>query len=345
MFLIRIPTDQDLTQLAQCVARDAAWVRYIRRQRRRNGLQMLIAVEDEQLIGFVSYRVCQQGRPTIRNWRDTIAYRWFQPLANAEPASLLPRLQVGLIEEICFVAQPRRHDHASALLQRCVQSLQASGVNEVQVRLKPDDEAAQFLLQELGFQLTRLLVHRQLTHQTDLPLSVSRPATRQDLPQLAALVRWEVYDQQRLSGYLHLAPDIDWVRYVTAKLRRPDIQILVSEQDGKLVGYVELRLLSSGRRSLSSRLRTAARHLRRLLNYRNDRFQPPRRLGVIEDIYIVPAFRRQNLGAFLLQDSFVWFRSRQVVTVHGSIWQANTVSLQFCQKQGFAVVEVVCAKR
>ena len=67
-------------------------------------------------------------------------------------------------------------------------------------------------------------------------------------------MRQEFEYQQQLAGRFELVSHIDWPAYVGAKLRYRSAQLLVAEQSGYLLGYVEARIIQPGQRSLRARL-------------------------------------------------------------------------------------------
>lgn len=348
MLQIRAATHHDVTNLASLLARDGAWVRYIIRKRRHNHLQMLVALADEQPVGFMTYIVQQIGCTERNSRHNTIWNRWFQQVAAADPRSLLLKMQIASIQEFCCIPDKHRSQNASALLQEFTQMLGKHGLDALEVRLNAGDERAQQQYQEVGFQQTQLLVQRPLTSDDATFLQQSptttRRATGADIPQLAALVRQEVRCQQKFAGFLQLVPEIHWLRYVDAKLHHRDRPMLVLEQDGQLLGYVELRMLSPGDRFLIGPLWSLARYLRWRFTFAHGVRTIPQRIGVIEDIYLLPTCRKVGYGAMLLQASLAWFQQRQAVSVHASIWRSNTISLQFFQKHGFSVKEQIMRK-
>ena len=170
-------------------------------------------------------------------------------------------------------------------------------------------------------------------------MTTVRCATRQDSHQLAELVRQEVELQQRLSRHFQLVPEVDWARYVSAKLQRSDCAIQVAEQDGRLVGFVEVRFIEPGHYAGGSRLRARARRL----------FRPWRkhteRLGVIEDVYVLPAHREGGIATALVLQGMHWLQSQRVAQVQAAIWSDNQASLSFAQKLGFEKIRLTMSKK
>ena len=116
-------------------------------------------------------------------------------------------------------------------------------------------------------------------------MTVIRPATPKDLPQLADLVRREA----------------DWVRTVSAKLRRSDTQILVAEQDDHLVGFINVRVVQRGQRATDGWLKRMVRRLLRPSGAEPDSILQPMRFGFIEDVYVAPALRNQGIATALFR--------------------------------------------
>jgi GNAT superfamily N-acetyltransferase len=147
-----------------------------------------------------------------------------------------------------------------------------------------------------------------------------RRATALDLTALAELVRDEVHAQRDLARCFELASDIDWREFVDAKLRDPDRAILVTEHEGKVVAYSELRL---------------ARRQRRPWILRLLRMKAPARVGIVEDIYVSPRLRLRYCGTNLLEEGLAWLKSHGVKRVVAGVWARNTRSLQFFGKREF----------
>ena len=126
---------------------------------------------------------------------------------------------------------------------------------------------------------------------------VIRIAPRQDLPQLGDLVRQEVEYQQTLACSFELIPQVDWAGYIPSRLEHAGTEFLGAEEDNELIGYIQVRLTQVEPRSLMDRLRAAVcRILRR-------RQRQAGRVGIIEDIYVVPSKRQQGVATKLLLNS------------------------------------------
>ena len=173
-----------------------------------------------------------------------------------------------------------------------------------------------------------------------------RAATQPDIPQLADLVHQQVVYQLEFSSHLTLNPKADWVKYVSARLRRRDAEVLVADKDGTLVGYIDIRIIQQGTTSMAGWLKTA---LRRLAHpFQND-VAPvllPRRYGFIEDIYVTPSLRNSpvGVGVRLWRSSLPWFELQRVSDIECSIAARNDASQTFSRKLGFKTAAVLLSK-
>jgi len=148
----------------------------------------------------------------------------------------------------------------------------------------------------------------------------TRRATALDLAALADLVRDEVHAQRDLALAFELATEIDWREFVAAKLRDPQRVIFVTEHEGEVAAYIELRLAQ----------RQKQRWIRRLL-----RKQAPAQVGIVEDIYVSPGLRLRHCGTNLLEQGLAWLKSHGTTCVVAGVWARNTRSLQFFEGREF----------
>ena len=142
---------------------------------------------------------------------------------------------------------------------------------------------------------------------------IVRTARREDLGELAELVRQEVLLQHELANWFELKDDVDWKQNVSLRLRARDTEILVAELNGRLVGYVETR-------------------------------RAPR-LATIEDVYVAPSIRRAGCGRALVGEGLRRLKKRGVSQVHAAIWAANEESQAFFARLGFHTLSVTLIRR
>ncbi len=338
---IRPITQQDLPQLAKLVQREGSWVKYISDKVRRCDTEMLVASQDGQLVGFIDFRVVQRGRQAEPR-RHAIA-RWFRS-QRAEPDAILQPLRFGLIEELYVAPARRKQGWGRALVESGVHSLQKQAVSEIQTAIYLNNQSSLDFFHKLGFEASKFLLRKRVGQRIP-PLTAIRPATRRDMPQLAELVRQAVEYQQRLARSFQLLPQVDWAGYVSAKRKQRDIEILVAFQDRHLVGFIELRVVQPGQHGVRGRLKALARQLLPPFLVKGPLLLKAVRFGFIEDIYIVPAWRKQGLATALVQESMRWFQSQKVAYIQAGIWKDNEISLTFFQKLDFKPIKVMLRKR
>jgi ribosomal protein S18 acetylase RimI-like enzyme len=336
--LIRPATCTDLRALALLAQRDTAWVQYVASKQQQGTLHLLLAEVANQVVGFVIYRATPHTPSGQHPWLYRLRSMVEEQRTAGEPATLALPTSAGFLQEVFVGKSYRRQGVGRALVQAAVVALTTMAVQTAQVSLDPNDEHAQHLFLQLGFRPHRVLVERELPSTEPYVCRVSRPAVWADLPQLVELVQWEVRYQRRLARSLHLHTRIDWESYVAAKLRRRDVALLVVERNGRLVGYSELWVMDPDRCTLRQRLATA---LRTPAGWLWANRSMGERIGVLEDIYVLPAWRKTGLALALFEDCAHWFRQQQITRVQGSIWHANEVSLRIADQIGAKVIELI----
>ncbi len=169
-----------------------------------------------------------------------------------------------------------------------------------------------------------------------------RLATKADVPELAALYCQEVHRQQRLDPVIQTLPGADWAAYVAARLRRRNAAIFVAEDEGRLVGYVDVRIAhqgAAGRRGLLA----AARRLIGRWRGEAPAILAPRRYGFIEDLYVHPGLRGRAVwvGMRLLNAGIHWCRQHQLSHVEGAIAMSNESARALADRLGFVAAWVL----
>jgi hypothetical protein len=129
-----------------------------------------------------------------------------------------------------------------------------------------------------------------------------RPAIADDIPQLARLMQQQVELQRTFDSSWETDSDLDWIAYLSARLRRRHMTIVVADDNGSLVGYMDVqivqqdRALSSGGLKLAmrvpaqgtaggGRLRQAIKSLTRRQRQPPISMFKPKRYGFMNDIY------------------------------------------------------------
>ena len=163
-----------------------------------------------------------------------------------------------------------------------------------------------------------------------------RSATISDLPSLIELFRAELECQESLAQWFRLTARPDWGAYVSARLNRTDGAVLVAEEDGALLGFVDIRILQRAAGSKRSALRA-------LIRFRKKPAPPliePMASGFLEDIYVDPKQRRRGIAKELVEHAFEWFRARKIQHVEAAIWARNEASLSLARGLGFQTARI-----
>jgi len=166
-----------------------------------------------------------------------------------------------------------------------------------------------------------------------------RPASQQDLIQLAELVRYQVENQQTLAGNFQLQPDVDWYGYVAARIGQKDTQLFVAERKGELVGFTLVRIMRQGQMAPVSRVRFAARQLLRSFS------QESRLAGFMEDIFVVANARNEGIASELARSAMRWLRNRHVNELQAIIRADNEATLNLSQKMGFEPIKLTLNRK
>jgi L-amino acid N-acyltransferase YncA len=163
-----------------------------------------------------------------------------------------------------------------------------------------------------------------------------RLATTADLPRLIVLFREELEYQESLAQWFRLTAQPDWGAYVAARLNRTDGAVLVAEEGGALLGFVDIRILQRAAKSKRGALRALVRFLRRPA----PALIEPMMSGFLEDIYVDPKQRRRGIAKELVEHALEWFRARKIQHVEAAIWARNEASLRLAQGLGFQTARI-----
>jgi ribosomal protein S18 acetylase RimI-like enzyme len=158
-------------------------------------------------------------------------------------------------------------------------------------------------------------------------VTIVRSAQNGDIPCLTELYSREVQAQLNLAGSFQLVRRVDWTAYVTARIRHIQTEVLVAEKDSRIVGFLEARISGGG---AINRLKSLMFRLT-LLQEKN-----PTRYGYIEEVYVVPASRRQGVARMLIEGGIRWLKERGAREVAAGVWVSNRASLELFEKMGFA---------
>jgi GNAT superfamily N-acetyltransferase len=161
---------------------------------------------------------------------------------------------------------------------------------------------------------------------------IVRAATLEDLPRLVVILQQEIAYQRQIGPIFDLSPRFNARRFTETKIDNPNEQLLIAEEDGRLLGYIDVRaFLPNPARSPRDRLRrwlgrTAAPPL----------FTPRHIVGRIEDCYVDDPFRRRGVGSALVREGLAWLHGKGVGRVELAVFTANDGGKVFWEKQGFS---------
>jgi len=160
-------------------------------------------------------------------------------------------------------------------------------------------------------------------------MMIIRSATQLDLPQLADLTRREA----------------DWLNYIAAKQARSDSRIEVAEQDGYVVGFVTVRVIQRGRQIQDGWLRNTVRKLLNCSGPKADTILQPIRIGFVEELFVDPALRDQNVATALVESAIQWLQQQHVDELQTEISPDDMASQDFFCKLGFEISQFLVCKR
>ena len=150
----------------------------------------------------------------------------------------------------------------------------------------------------------------------------ARPATKQDLDALAALVEAAVAEQAPLRGgavfNAREARPVPADASLAAALDDPEQLVVVGTIDDVPVGYAGVRL---------EHLRTGDE------------------LGVVEDIYVDPEARGVGVGEAIVDVVLDWCRERDCIGVDGIVLPGNRDSKNFFETFGFTARAIIVHRR
>ena len=154
-------------------------------------------------------------------------------------------------------------------------------------------------------------------------MALIRDGRPEDLPALLELYR-ALYAQLKGQGLAFELEPAGAERAIEAMLRSKLCFLAVAEEAGKLVGFLCASVVKMDRK----------------LSYEGGNM-----LGLIHDLYLVPAARRQGLAGRLLELAEEWFRRSGAGAAECQVVQGNTLGQAFWEKRGYAPVSVTRCKR
>lgn len=137
----------------------------------------------------------------------------------------------------------------------------------------------------------------------------TRKATIQDLPQLA-----ELFDQYRI--FYHKDSDIPAAeKFLTERIQAKDSEIFIAENEGKLIGFVQLYPLFSSTRM--------------------------KRYWLLNDLYINEDYRGKGFSKELIEEAKELARLTDAAGILLETGKSNTVGNQLYPSCGFKIYDEV----
>lgn len=168
---------------------------------------------------------------------------------------------------------------------------------------------------------------------------IVRPATVADLPRLIILFQQEIAYQREITPFLDVSSDFNWRHFVEKKLNNPNERVIVAEEDPKLLGYIDVRVMVP---SPSSRRRNIVRRIFR--QETPPSFVQTGTVGRIDDCYVEPQFQLRGIGSALLKEGLTWLRARGATRIDLAVSTANTNGRAFWEKRGFSPYRIAMSK-
>jgi ribosomal protein S18 acetylase RimI-like enzyme len=160
-------------------------------------------------------------------------------------------------------------------------------------------------------------------------MMIIRCATQLDLFPLADLTQREA----------------DWLNYIAAKRTRSDTRVEVAEQDGSVVGFVLVRVIQRGRQIQDSWLKNTVRKLLNCAEPKADSILQPIRIGFVEELFVYPGLRDQNVATALLESAIQWLLQQHVDELQTEISPDDAAAQDFFCKIGFETSQFLVRKR
>jgi ribosomal protein S18 acetylase RimI-like enzyme len=315
MTTIRHLSIGDLAHISQHLGRSIHWKGYLATRLRAKRRALLVAEEGEILVGYIELAIVERGWRVRTPLLDWMRFQLLPSYGSKPDAALLP-FRYGLIRDIFVAPGQRREGLGTKLVQAGLEWLRGRGLDRAQAAIRENNPDGGGFFSALGFEPIQFLVRKRLKGELVSPNMEIHFANHNDLPQLAELLRDEISYQVALGGRnlgsaFQLAPDLDWKRFASAKLKEGKIKIFILKQGDQAVGFLEGHLTGRGRH----------------------------RRGYIEDVYVRPEHRHKGYATTLVHDCFHWCQSQQVDQVQASIWAGNEDSLRFFGNLGFVAVK------
>jgi hypothetical protein len=171
-----------------------------------------------------------------------------------------------------------------------------------------------------------------------------RAAAPADAETLGGLMKQQFEEHRQSAPWIRTEPDADWTAFALAKIQGGARQVFVSESNGLITGYIEVAIVDeAARRRGSWRVRIARRLLRRP---KPVYVQPPRRYGMIHDLFVLNSARRSGdpIGFRLYCVAMDWFEGKSVSEIEGWTLSTNASIRDMGRRFGFEEAAVLYRK-
>lgn len=139
------------------------WTRYVAQRLRRRNAQMLVAEKDGNLVGYIDFRVAQQGWTASNKGLMTWARR-LKHIFTKEPVSIFQARRYGFIEDIYVDPSVRLTAIGLGvkLFNRSLQWFENQGVREVEGAISVGNHTSHKFFQRMGCQPIKYLMRKTL---------------------------------------------------------------------------------------------------------------------------------------------------------------------------------------
>ena len=141
-----------------------------------------------------------------------------------------------------------------------------------------------------------------------------RKATSSDLPEIINLWKELMDFHSNLDSFYTRSKDghVKFLEWIQKELENDSSELLVADSAGEIVGYIKIGVSD----------------------------YPPvfelKQYGMIADTAVATEYRRQGIGALLLENAMDWFNERNIHRIELRVANVNPISGQFWQKMGFS---------
>ena len=169
--VIRIATRQDLPQLGDLVRQEVEyqqtlarsfelipqvdWAGYVSATFRDHSTEILVAEQDDHLVGYIVVRIIQASPCTLREWFTAVVRRYLRRKQRKVG-------RIGIIEDIYIVSTLREHGVATRLLQSSLQWFQSQHAAEIQAAIWTTNKVSLSFAHKSGFEPFKLVMSKRL---------------------------------------------------------------------------------------------------------------------------------------------------------------------------------------